>query len=225
MPGMRGGRRGYNVAERMRRRLFKLAACLSLFLGMSVVTLWVLSSYRSVGVSVGEPATRRYVTVATLPGRLLLMRQQHDGPSVGGYAWNAWCGRSGIRPQPPGFIPRDGWFGFKRQHIPLPTPGMRQSALDSVQFTRGSHDSYSVPFWAITLALIAPWAVAGWHRFLHWNLAWQRLATGRCERCGYDLRGSRGRCPECGAAFDGGPNHARPVDRALSPNENCPIIR
>jgi hypothetical protein len=52
----------------------------------------------------------------------------------------------------------------------------------------------AIPFWAIGLPLVAltAWCIVSLRR--------ERLRrrTGRCLKCGYDLRASTGRCPECG---------------------------
>jgi hypothetical protein len=54
-----------------------------------------------------------------------------------------------------------------------------------------------IPFWIPTLAF-------GFLSYPSWHGAYrrrQRRKLGLCEKCGYDLRGSKDRCPECGEGF------------------------
>lgn len=55
-----------------------------------------------------------------------------------------------------------------------------------------------LPIWALFVASMLPaalvigrWSVGSW-------VGRRRRQSGRCERCGYDLRGGTGECPECG---------------------------
>ena len=54
-----------------------------------------------------------------------------------------------------------------------------------------------VPHWPVALVLAMPlagWAIGRRRR----SLRIQRIATGLCPACGYDLRATPQRCPECG---------------------------
>jgi hypothetical protein len=51
-----------------------------------------------------------------------------------------------------------------------------------------------VPWWLLVLAS----AVLPARAVFGIRATRRRRATGRCLRCGYDLRASAGRCPECG---------------------------
>ena len=56
----------------------------------------------------------------------------------------------------------------------------------------GSFWFLSVPFWFLLAATAAPpglWLILRGRR---------RKGSGRCPKCGYDLRASPDRCPECG---------------------------
>jgi hypothetical protein len=62
--------------------------------------------------------------------------------------------------------------------------------------------SFTAPIWVIVLITAAPGVIWARRALRRWR--WRR--SGRCLRCGYDLRMSPGRCPECGAearAHDG----------------------
>jgi hypothetical protein len=54
-----------------------------------------------------------------------------------------------------------------------------------------------VPFWALAM----PLAVATAWSFVAKRRARDRSSSGRCVKCGYDLRASSGRCPECGESI------------------------
>ena len=51
-----------------------------------------------------------------------------------------------------------------------------------------------VPYWCLLLLIGTPTAIL-WKRD-------RRIPPEHCQRCGYDLRGSKERCPECGQEFE-----------------------
>ena len=52
-----------------------------------------------------------------------------------------------------------------------------------------------VIFWLLTMLLLIASV------FVH-RRYWPQFASGQCQTCGYDLRGSQGCCPECGTPFE-----------------------
>ena len=81
-------------------------------------------------------------------------------------------------------------FGITRPPLWLFLPGLH------VWAARNSGWGIMVrPVWGVAATALLPLGrlairVRPYHRWI----------TGRCRRCGYDLRASAGRCPECGAA-------------------------
>jgi len=60
--------------------------------------------------------------------------------------------------------------------------------------------------WSLSIPLWMPIALFGflfWRSFVPLYRRRKRKKLGLCIRCGYDLRGSKGRCPECGTPFEG----------------------
>jgi hypothetical protein len=53
-----------------------------------------------------------------------------------------------------------------------------------------------IPFWAVLFAAMLPPGIL----MVAWGRRSLRAYAGRCQQCGYDLRGVHIRCPECGAA-------------------------
>lgn len=58
----------------------------------------------------------------------------------------------------------------------------------------------ATPYWPFAAAGLLGAALSG-RRLLALRRARRRLLSGRCPRCGYDLRASNARCPECGSAI------------------------
>ena len=56
------------------------------------------------------------------------------------------------------------------------------------------HISISLPYWPLAIASLLPMLPP----LLRWRRRLQRIRTGRCGECGYDVRESPDRCPECG---------------------------
>lgn len=55
------------------------------------------------------------------------------------------------------------------------------------------------PYWAMSLALLIPFAAGGWVSFRLLRSR-HRVRSGCCASCGYDMRATPTRCPECGLA-------------------------
>jgi hypothetical protein len=53
-----------------------------------------------------------------------------------------------------------------------------------------------VPFWAVLFTALLPPGIL----MVAWGRRSLRAYAGRCQQCGYNLRGGHIRCPECGAA-------------------------
>jgi hypothetical protein len=63
--------------------------------------------------------------------------------------------------------------------------------------------TYAVTVIVTTLAAIVPTLASAWLVSARPRLQMSRKTTGKCVRCGYDLRGCQdSRCPECGTVFE-----------------------
>jgi hypothetical protein len=189
----------------VRRRLFNLAAVVSLVLLVSVGVLWPRSYWQidqvwwhSYVSDNGSVLIRRYWTISSGNGGLWLHVDTHTmGPAA--YAANA----PGIRAlYPKGKAAQwessvltnqfqlssfHHFLGFL--HAPLSS----KTPIASVR----TH-WWRVPYWAVALtAAILPWQWLALRR--RWRLSYRRQ-NHLCLRCGYDLRASPDRCPECGTA-------------------------
>jgi hypothetical protein len=187
----------------MRRRVFILAAALSLLLFVAMAALWARSYfvYDAVAGCISEKPTseicvqalsnhgaislRRFdltLTSATAPPSGYRLR---DGLHFDAGQEKHWktghpeSGLSGLRE----LFAFDLWDGtYKRR----PLREVTQSERDcGIRF----------PHWVVVLpAAVAPalwWRQVRKHRM--------RRRAGLCLGCGYDLRGTPDRCPECGA--------------------------
>ena len=194
----------------MKRRLFNIFTVLSLLLFVATCLLWAESRYRDRQLWNSSEAGATDFAISR-GGRLFLMRQM-SVPARSG-EWEADTSNFGdvtlvarklqlvypvfaANPQPSnhflGFEWADRHITFNKSHIafnkigfPLPVPiAVTQRVL-------------TVPYWLpALLTLFAP--VGSLISFFRRRRHRQRLLTGRCPGCGYDVRASKDRCPECG---------------------------
>jgi hypothetical protein len=165
----------------VRRRLFNLAAAVSLLLFVAVAVLAV----RSLGFGISDSVARYqppwYAYVDSVDGKLLLDFKlldplaAHRPPR-----WHVDSKRA--RNYQPSDAP---WFnvaGLATRHVP------RSAA-------RADSRTYlHLPGWLL-LPLTAALPAVSVRRFIrvrHWR------TRGNCPGCGYDLRATPERCPECG---------------------------
>jgi hypothetical protein len=202
----------------MKRRLFHAAAFVSLILTIALAALWVRSFW------VSDCVRRDGPTFPTLE-----LRSQRGVISVGDYFDPRWVESLPMRDEPDAiefrrlFSGKVVWVAEAVRGLPEKTswgcrwgkpsppvalisvapPPERPDMIGAIGFGRlpaGSWPGFAVPHWAVIgLLLVLP---AFWLRAMI-----RRLDKNRCERCGYDLRGTPGSktCPECGAEREGKP--------------------
>jgi hypothetical protein len=164
---------------RVRRRLFNLAAAVSLVLCVAASVLWVrsYSVYDIAGWTSRGATKSRTISAISFRGSMLLycrgpLRAQSQ-PSVSAWSWD--------RLDPRG--------------VPAPSRHYFPVSFSSAQTAAAPiHWSLRVSHWLVVGAAAATplvWLVKRSH---------QRCprGPGLCPNCGYDLRASPGRCPECG---------------------------
>jgi hypothetical protein len=180
----------------VRRRLFTLAALLSLVLCVAVAVLWVRSYWSGYYVSRPDgPATPYYARLWMLTTGRVLYLGEHIGPEI--------CFPP---PAASGSMAASGMMAG-RSHAALfamiaeatfrEADGRKLLGFD-YRSTPGSRRVVG-PLWPLALALsILP---VLWLR----RRLWHTFPAGHCASCGYDLRETPQRCPECGPEAVGSP--------------------
>ena len=178
----------------MRRRLFNLAAAVSLGMMLAAVAMWVWSYWR-----VAELRRQRWKDCSVDTFYVL---SGSGGCRIGTVSVASNDTAQSFLPKVPHL---SGWQASSE-------PGAL--AVSGVGLSRGAWSEGSmtytvwtmrVPDWMIllpTTVLPSWWTIAMWKRWRS-HLRWVR--RGRCTTCGYDLRATPDRCPECGTTVQRGP--------------------
>lgn len=183
----------------MRRRLFTLAAAISLVICAAATTLWVRSYSGSDAVS------RRWMTAAD---------EHHTEHRSQEIRWTLGQVRFILRHDtayfpgqmtPDAAKPRWSYFRYGKEHAGWNAASVerRRNRLGFAAWETGWSSSFSdssdrvwaAPAWllVVTFAILpAAWALGAYRRR-------RRRRAGLCTNCGYDLRASGERCPECGS--------------------------
>ncbi len=195
--------------RRLARRLFTLCSAVSLVLCVAAAVLWVRSYWKA------DLITRWYGPVSTLQLVPVFGSVQTASARV---EVTHCCGWVSVRQCEPSFkvfgpdpkIPASRWEHgnpspvdsararlaqrYSWSQLGPPPQGWTLMGLRYVpQQSDGTRELF-VPDWAVVLVTaVLPtfWLVAHVRKS-------RRRVTGRCVRCGYDLRASPERCPECG---------------------------
>jgi hypothetical protein len=160
----------------VKRRLFNLAAAVSLVMMLAVVALWVRSYWKFDSITALNERGF-YSDVWSEHGKLR-------------FGWLS----GGLRGQDPDSGLR--WFRYSRDADPaVRAEGSKQFHYSSRDFGRNGHATNLVlPYWFVAL-FTAP-LPASW--IFKRQRAPRRDGPRRCAVCGYDLRATPDRCPECG---------------------------
>jgi hypothetical protein len=195
----------------MKRRLFNLAAAVSLVICAATVVLWIRGSWQCDSINW---ASENYGgAVASANSVMVVMfGPNYSGPDA------MPIGESGLR-------------GLQYRHSPARTPAGQDQVscqipiakyhrlgwlgfaydpnqLVTVTFPRkiayySSHRVY-FPHWALTAVAGTLPVIWVWQRWRQRS----RAKVGHCPTCGYDLRATPERCPECGTAVAPKPTEA-----------------
>jgi hypothetical protein len=189
----------------MRRKLFNLAAAMSLVLCVATAVFWVRSYWGSDYVEfekVSPPLQSGSVNINIQTG---LGRVQVQGlaqvypPEIYkswarervGRGWTmaaagrmSYAARPDFDPNPCPFYSKAvvGFQSANHFQKPYGLPGIFRGVV--------------IPLWSICILLGA----LPVYRFMKWYHLRERARRGLCAICGYDLRATPDRCPECGTA-------------------------
>ncbi len=173
----------------MKRKLFNLAAALSLVLFVAVCVLWVRSYWVAEGV--GWHGRFHECGLGWSRGTICFTRSDaffgvHWEDGLGfRYEWDRAWDMGGWKLLATARIYWH-WAGFSHAYL---VPGQLVSRL------------WTVPIWSVVagaLVLPARWVML--HRG-RWRRQ-ERRSLGLCPTCAYDLRASPERCPECGTVVE-----------------------
>jgi hypothetical protein len=176
----------------VKRRLFNLAAALSLMLCLAALGLWTRSHFRVDDIShTGRWHVHNFVSIR---GRLVVqwgwstedvLRTAAPRYRSGGFFWDTSSAETvlGIEPTPHGWA-LGGFDCF----------AWSTSRKNAAGQAAAGERVYIVPWWFVT----AVTAVGPTWWFFRIRRQARRTRLGLCGCCGYDLRASAGRCPECG---------------------------
>jgi hypothetical protein len=177
----------------VKRRLFNLAAAVSVGMMLAMVVLWVRSWWALDGLGLDRPNHVSY-SLASSQGHLRLERGVGDpfGAPGGLYRLSAPpVPLLGFGGAPPSISKRLGFEYLDGKQGPFFTKEGRQF------FIRVR--SQTIPYWFV-LMLAGSCATLFWLPAYRRRVRRVRTARGLCPRCGYDLRATPERCPECGTA-------------------------
>ncbi len=193
----------YERGGDIRRRLFNLAAALSLVLCVGIAALWVLSFWTagSMVCNVWHRACWAFAERNLIRLEFHEYREGDEPNGVGFYANPDYAKQSGLwdelRPvlnPPVGMTVNGRPFNRSVHEYLLPAIGLGYRRTEYPNSQRVGYRVY-VPHWLAALAfalLPTVWYVrVGRPRW--------RYVRGCCVHCGYDLRATPERCPECGA--------------------------
>jgi hypothetical protein len=172
----------------MKRRLFNLAAAVSLVLILASAALWVRSYWVAYLLGVGR---RDSLDLVWLDRGVIIAMRSFVPPyreELGTHLsyWNVQSSWTPPGPEPGTVC---DWHVLGFQWV-ISHGGTRGGLITPPRWTVG------VPLWFTTLVFAfvpSRWA-------LHRMRIRRAERVGRCRTCGYDLRATPERCPECGTA-------------------------
>ena len=172
--------------DAVKRRLFNLAAALSLLPFLAAAALWV-RSHHTFADTLYRHWPSHHVTVVSRQGTLEIRHAAYENPRPRRPEDLRWrLLRNGLTVTlVTGESVSYNAIGFGGFHTEFPLAGQ-------------TFDIYVVRWWHVTLLTALPPAVLlpyAWRNRVRARSA----ARGLCPACGYDLRATPDRCPECGA--------------------------
>ena len=174
----------------MRRRLFNLAAAMSLILCCGIAGLWIRSESTKDRVTFPRPQGNRWCfAIKTYPGTLDLAILVMTIPLMDRPYWQSTAVLSDTEEWDRQWQRENLWLGFGFHRFPFDGRDIRGRPY------AGHWNELFLPYWSLvvlTAALPVVW-------FCRRVARGRRQLEHRCIRCGYDLRATPDRCPECGA--------------------------
>jgi len=201
LPGVRGGSEAATRERsgRVRRRLFNLAAAVSMVLCVGTLVLWVRSYWIGDQWDFQRDSTRSGQSTL-FAARANSSRGGIEVSIESGHARRSVPDRSETQhdARPPYPLIFQSLDQTLSERLGLRLSSEPAALVHNAETTDGTSTIVNFPycFPAIVFAGMP----------LMWGIAWgitarrrRRALSGVCRSCGYDLRGTPDRCPECGA--------------------------